>query len=83
MLIGCEQLDAPASGCGATGNFPHSNAGRADPSLERGHWAFDQDAYRRDMLARAYDPRSISAVLVILTAFCAVLMVAIALGANG
>jgi len=38
---------------------------------------------RRDMLARAYDPRSISAVLVILTAFCAVLMVAIALGANG
>jgi hypothetical protein len=35
------------------------------------------------MLARVYDPRSISAVLVILTAFCAVLMVAVALGAAG
>ena len=69
---------------GAAGNTPKSPfAGRADPSPERGHWAFDQDAYRRDMLARVYDPRSISAVLVILTAFCAVLMVAVALGAAG
>lgn len=82
MLVGSEQLDAPSNGCGATGNPPHSQAGRAISSAEIGHWGFDPDAYRRDHQAMLYSPTAISSALLILTAFCAVVMVAIALGAK-
>lgn len=83
MLLGSEQLDAPASECGAIGDLPHSPpAGRANLSRERGHWSFDQAAYSRDVLALAYRPSTISAMLLSATAFCAIVMVAVALGAR-
>lgn len=73
MLLGSEQLDAPAGGCGATGNPPHSSAGRA---------ISDKAAYRDEHIALLYAPRTIGAALLCLTTFCAIVMVAVALGAK-
>ncbi|WP_066697570.1 hypothetical protein [Sphingobium amiense] len=83
MLNGCEHPDALASECGATGTPPLTYAGRADLSRDRAHWSFDRDAYRHDVLSLAYRPGTISMLLLVLTAFCAFVMVAVALGAQG
>lgn len=52
----------------------------SDVRLDRGHWAFDPAAYRRTRHALLYSPRTISALLLVATTACAVLMVAVALG---
>ena len=82
MLLGSEQLDAPASGCGATSTPPHAPAGRANLILERGHWAFDPAAYRRERLALIAAPAAYGAAACAFVTFAGFVMLLVAAGAR-
>ena len=82
MLLGSEQLDAPASGCGATGIPPVSPAGRANLIFERGHWAFDPVAYRRERLALIVAPAAYGAAACAFVTFAGFVMLLVAAGAR-
>lgn len=72
---------ASASGCGATGTPPQYPAGRAT-SLERGHWSFDQAAYRRERYLLLLSPALYGAMAMVAALFMCAALLLVAAGAN-